>query len=610
MKISKQVVFFVILETVLFFLSICVAFLLRFDFDVPQAYIELALSYWLYFIGCVFIKIVANYFSGLYRGILDSVGIDMLTKVLVSVIISNIICVMPIFFFHMGIPRSIPLLTTIIDTAFLLSSRFLGVIVKISIKNLYINKNHRINTLIVGGGSAGAIIVKELKSNININHYPVGIIDDNPMKTGKSIYGIRILGDRNDISKIVNKFDVHEIVITIPSARKKDIRDIIDICSNLDVKIKTLPSVKDLINSEVQYSLARDIDLEDLLGRTEMNLNNVAISKIIKDKSVLVTGAGGSIGSEIVRTVVKYSPRNITLLDFYESGVYELSIYLKFQYPELNINIAVCNIQEYDLLEEVFISKNPNVVFHAAAHKHVPLMEEYPKQAIRNNIIGSFNIADLSNKYEVERFVMISTDKAVNPTNIMGATKQFAEKIVNSYSKNSNTLFSVVRFGNVLGSNGSVVPIFKRQIDHGGPVTVTHKEIVRYFMTVPEAVSLVIEAVSMSVGGETFVLDMGEPVKLYELAQKMIRFYGYTPNKDIQIEITGLRPGEKLHEELLMQDETLKSTHNKSVFISDQKIIDHKVILERLKEVRELAANGTHSQINFFLKENIEGYLS
>ena len=260
------------------------------------------------------------------------------------------------------------------------------------------------------------------------------------------------------------------------------------------------------------------------------------------------------------------------------------------------------------MLEEVFASKKPDIVFHAAAHKHVPLMEEYPKQALRNNILGTHNVVNLANKYEVERFVMISTDKAVNPTNIMGATKQFAEKIVNSYSNGSKTLFSVVRFGNVLGSNGSVIPIFKHQIERGGPVTVTHKDVVRYFMTIPEAVSLVIEAVSMSVGGETFVLDMGKPVKMYDLAKKLIRFYGHQPDQDIKIEITGLRPGEKLYEELLMSDETLKATHNKNVFISDQRVYERDVIVEKLKEVRRLAESGTALQIKEFLRENVDGY--
>ena len=610
MKINKRLIMFVTLDMLLLLLSIAISFLLRFDFNIPEKYLTLIVSIWPYFAACVVFKILAMMVLGIYKRVLSNAGVDILNKVVISIVVSNIICILPIFFLNLGLPRSIPLLIVILDLAFLLAYRFFWLLLKVSIKNFYVKKKNRINTLIVGGGSAGAIIIKELKSNIRIEHYPIGIIDDDPEKKGKYISGVEVLGDRHDIEKIVKKYDVQEIVITIPSAKSKDIREIIEICSTLKVKIKTLPSLQDMINSKVQYTLARDINLEDFLGRNEITINNEAISNVINNKSILVTGAGGSIGSEIVKTVINYSPRNITLLDFYESGVYELSVHLKHKYPMINIDIAICSIQEYDLLDEIFSSKKPDVVFHAAAHKHVPLMEEYPKQALRNNILGTYNVAALADKYECERFVMISTDKAVNPTNIMGATKQFAEKIVNSFSCSSSTLFSVVRFGNVLGSNGSVIPIFKHQIEHGGPVTVTHKEVIRYFMTIPEAACLVIEAVSMSKGGETFVLNMGEPVQLYELAKKMIRFYGYTPGEDIMIEITGLRQGEKLYEELLMSDETLKKTYNSNVLISDQKTTGHEEIMKKLESVKALAHEGSTAQIKAFLKENVDGYLN
>jgi len=609
-KVNKRLIMFITLDMLLLLSSIAISFLLRFDFSLPDKYIELILLIWPYFAACVAFKILTMLFFGIYKRVLSNAGVDILNKVVISVVISNIICILPIFFLKLGLPRSIPLLVIILDLAFLLAYRFFWILFKVSIKNFYIKKKNRINTLIVGGGSAGMIIIKELKSNIRIEHYPIGIIDDDPEKKGKYISGVEVLGNRYDIEKIVKKYDVQEIVITIPSAKGKDIREIIEICSALKIKIKTLPSLQDLINSKVKYTLARDINLEDFLGRNEINLNNKAISNVINNKSILVTGAGGSIGSEIVKMVIKYSPRNIILLDFYESGAYELSVHLKHKYPMTNIDIAICSIQEYDLLDEIFLSRKPDVVFHAAAHKHVPLMEEYPKQALRNNILGTYNVASLADKYECERFVMISTDKAVNPTNIMGATKQFAEKIVNSFACSSSTLFSVVRFGNVLGSNGSVIPIFKHQIENGGPVTVTHRDVIRYFMTIPEAASLVIEAVSMSTGGETFVLNMGEPVQLYELAKKMIRFYGYTPDEDIMIEITGLRQGEKLYEELLMSDETLKKTYNSNVLISDQKTISHEEIIKKLESVRALSRDGSTAQIKAFLKENVEGYLN
>lgn len=444
MKINKRLIMFMTLDMLLLFLSIAASFLLRFDFSVPEKYTSLIVSIWPYFVACVALKVMVMLFMGIYKRVLSNAGIDILNKVLASVVLSNIICVLPVFFLNLGLPRSIPPLITILDLAFLLSYRFFWILLKVSIKNFYIKKKNRINTLIIGGGSAGAIIIKELKTNLQINHYPVGIIDDDPDKKGKYISGVEVLGNRHEIGKIVKQYDVQEIVITIPSAKSKEISEIIEICSPLKLKIKTLPSLEQLINTQIKYTLAREIKLEDFLGRTEINLNNQAISKVISNKSILVTGAGGSIGSEIVRNVIKYNPRNIILLDFYESGVYELNIHLKHQYPLVNIDIAICSVQEYDLMDEIFMSYKPDVVFHAAAHKHVPLMEEYPKQALRNNILGTYNAASLANKYECERFVMISTDKAVNPTNIMGATKQFAEKIVNSFSPISNTFFQLL----------------------------------------------------------------------------------------------------------------------------------------------------------------------
>ncbi|MEG0372214.1 MAG: nucleoside-diphosphate sugar epimerase/dehydratase, partial [Clostridium sp.] len=421
--------------------------------------------------------------------------------------------------------------------------------------------------IVIGAGDAGAMAVKEMKKHPELGYTPVALIDDDKTKIGGFINGTPIVGNRNDIQQIVINRDIEEIIIALPSIVNDERRSIIKICNETGVRLKTLPGMYELINGKISINQIRDVEIEDLLGRDPIELNIEGIAGYLRDKVVLITGGGGSIGSELCRQIVKFGPKKLIILDIYENGAYDLQMELNFKYPEIDKEVIIASIREKDRLEEVFEKFKPEVVFHAAAHKHVPLMEANPKEAIKNNVMGTLNLARTADKYLVEKFVLISTDKAVNPTNIMGATKRMCEMIIQSINNVSKTEFVAVRFGNVLGSNGSVIPLFKKQIKEGGPITVTHPDINRYFMTIPEAAQLVIQAGSMAKGGEIFILDMGKPVKIIDLAKDLIRLSGLEPGRDIKINYTGLRPGEKLYEELLMDEEEIRNTEHKKIFI-------------------------------------------
>lgn len=415
------------------------------------------------------------------------------------------------------------------------------------------------------------------------------IIDDDKNKTGTYINGIPVVGGRREIQKYCTKYNINEIIIAIPSASKEVIGKISEECSKTKCNIKILPAITALMDDNDSKEIMkkmRPLSYEDFLGRDQIVVDNNEIIKQIKDKVILVTGGGGSIGSELSRQIAKANPKQLIIFDIYENNAYDIEQELKRNYPKLNLKAIIGSVRDYDRLEDVFKTYKPDAVFHAAAHKHVPLMEVSPNEAIKNNCLGTLNAAKLADKYKVKRFVLISTDKAVRPTNVMGATKRICEMIVQSYDKKSkNTEYVAVRFGNVLGSNGSVIPLFLKQIENGGPVTVTHKEITRFFMTIPEAVSLVLQASVYANGGEIFVLDMGKPVKIYDLAKKIIRYKGFEPNVDIKIEITGLRPGEKLYEEILMDEEGLKETPNKLIHIGKPIRFDSKKFEKNLENL-------------------------
>lgn len=451
-------------------------------------------------------------------------------------------------------------------------------------------KGDTYNVIIVGAGAAANMLIKEYqlsRRRIRISC----IIDDNPEKKGKRLNDIPIIGGREEIIEAADKYDADEIVIAIPSAEPADIRDIISICQQTKARVRRLPAIASTLTEGLSSSV-RDVNYEDLLGRDSVIIWNPELHDFIHDKVVMVTGGGGSIGSELSRQIAANEPKKLIIVDIYENSTYELEMELRRYYPNANVEVLIASVRDYNRLETIFTRYSPDVVYHAAAHKHVPLMETSPNEAIKNNCLGTLNLAKLSDKYNVKRFVMISTDKAVRPTNVMGASKRICEMIVQTYNNRSKTEFVAVRFGNVLGSNGSVIPLFLKQIEAGGPVTLTHREITRFFMTIPEAVSLVLTAGLMAKGGEIFILDMGEPVKIYDLACNLIRMKGYEPEQDIKIEVVGLRPGEKLYEEILMDEEGLQETANAKIHIGKPIELDEKQFLAKLDRLIDKAEDN------------------
>lgn len=442
--------------------------------------------------------------------------------------------------------------------------------------------------MVVGAGSAGTMIINEMLSRRELKYNPIVLIDDDRDKLGRRISGIKIEGNRHDIPYIVKEQEIDLILIAIPSLDNKNKAEIIDICKETNCKLKIIPGMYEIINGDATVSRIKDVDLEDLLGRDPIQLDNRGIADYIEGKTILVTGGGGSIGSELCRQIAVFNPKKLIIFDIYENNAYDIQNELKDSFPDLELKVLIGSIRDRDRLHEIFTKYNINVVFHAAAHKHVPLMEDSPKEAIKNNVFGTLNLALEASEAKIDRFVMISTDKAVNPTNIMGATKRLCEMIIQAVNKESQTEFVAVRFGNVLGSNGSVIPLFKRQIANGGPVTVTHKKIIRYFMLIPEAAQLVLQAGAFAKGGEIFVLDMGKPVKIYDLACDLIRLSGLEPNRDIKIVFTGLRPGEKLYEELLMSEEGLEDTVHKKIHVGKPTFEDMNSLTIKLEQLHKL----------------------
>ena len=454
----------------------------------------------------------------------------------------------------------------------------------------------RKNVLVIGAGEATKILLTTIKNSMKDTYKVVGLIDDNENKLNYAISGNKILGTRYDIPRICKENNVEVIFFTISNISPDDRRKILEICQETGCKVRILPGTKELIKDKPLIQSFRDVQIEDLLGRDPIKLDNKNIGKLIENKVVLVTGGGGSIGSELCRQIIKFKPSKLVIVDIYENNLYDIEQELKFNYPDMKIDAIVASVREKHRLNEIFEQYHPYLVFHAAAHKHVPLMETSPLEAIKNNVFGTYNTVKCADEYGVKRFILISTDKAVNPTNIMGATKRLCELIIQAKNKVSKTEYAAVRFGNVLGSNGSVVPLFKKQIAKGGPVTVTHKEITRFFMTIPEAVSLVLQAMSGAKGGEIFVLDMGEPVKIYDMAIKLIKLSGLEPNVDIQIKVTGLRPGEKLYEELLMAEEGLTETKHDKIHVARPSDIDMKKLETKLAKLQHLLDNSNNEQ--------------
>ncbi len=444
--------------------------------------------------------------------------------------------------------------------------------------------------LIIGAGNAGLQVIRDLLPRLDRNYKVVGVIDDNTTKQNSSISGINVIGGRNKIISTCEKYNVDVILFAIANIDKKEKTEILNICNQTKAQVKVIPDMKEILysNKPLKINTFKDVEIEDLLGRDPIRLENDDIAAFIKDKIVLVTGGGGSIGSELCRQIASFGARELLMVDIYENTLYEIELEIRKKYPELNLTAIIASVRDSKRINEIFEKYKPEIVFHAAAHKHVPLMETSPIEAIKNNVFGTYNVAKAANDFEVDKFILVSTDKAVNPTSVMGATKRICEMIIQMQNSKSKTNYVAVRFGNVLGSHGSVIPIFKKQIAQGGPVTVTHKDITRYFMTIPEAVGLILQAITFAEGGEIFVLDMGEPVKIYDLAEKMVRLSGYEPNVDMPIKITGLRPGEKLYEELLVAEEGLSKTIHEKIMVTKIMDFDAKEVHKDLAILRKV----------------------
>lgn len=487
------------------------------------------------------------------------------------------------------------------------ASRFMYRMIR-TVLNKYRNIKTSNNVMIIGAGEATNVIMREIQNSSYLANSNIAcIIDDDRRKVGKYIRGVKVIGTRDKIKEAAKLYDIDEIIFAIPSASNEVKRDILNICKETDCTLKILPGVYQMVDGEINVNSIRNVDVLDLLGRDPIEVDIESIMGYVKDKVIMVTGGGGSIGSELCRQLVSHKPKQLIIFDIYENNAYDIQQELKINYPDANVVTLIGSIRNVSRLESVFAQYKPDIVYHAAAHKHVPLMEVSPDEAVKNNVVGTWNVARMADKYGVKKFVMISTDKAVNPTNVMGATKRICEMIVQTYNEISKTDFVAVRFGNVLGSNGSVIPLFKRQIEAGGPVTVTDPNIIRYFMTIPEAVSLVLQAGAYAKGGEIFILDMGEPVKIDDLAKNLIRLSGYTLGVDMEIKYTGLRPGEKLYEELLMKEEGLQETDNKLIHIGKPIEFDKENFFDNLEKLKEEAYSET-GNIREYLKKVVDTY--
>lgn len=596
MTYHKRMTVLIAVDIMIIWLSIYSSFYFRFVGDIPPAYSYQLVIYGLYStIICTAFMVLFKLYNRVWQ--YASVG-ELLSIAKAAVL--GCIASYAMTYIHTGqvVPLSIFLRT--FETILLLMGgvRFAWRMFR---DNYYKKKDSQRRALVVGAGDCGALIVKEMKYNPNSAMYPVGFVDDDPLKHRMQVKGLPVFGGREQIPYLVEKLDIHDIVIAMPSASKKDISEIIEKCKETKAKLKIIPRLDEMIQGKLGIQSIRDVDVEDLLGRDPIRVDLDGIADYVEQKVVLITGAGGSIGSELCRQIAPFKPKLLLLLGHGENSIYAIENEMKRLFPEQPIESIIGDIQDRSRMEEVFGTFRPQVVFHAAAHKHVPLMEKNPAEAIKNNVFGTRNVADCADQYGAERFVLISSDKAVNPTSIMGATKRIAEMYIQCLDRTSSTKFVAVRFGNVLGSRGSVIPLFKEQIALGGPVTVTHPEMIRYFMTIPEAVQLVIQAGSFAGGGEIFILDMGKPVKIVDLARDLIKFSGFEPDVDIAIKFTGTRPGEKLFEELLLSEEGLSSTTHNRIFISKPLQINWRKFEFELKSLEQVV-----EQDHYVIKELVK----
>ena len=582
---KRRAMLICIFDCVSIFVSFLFALWIRFDLSISEIPIYYFNNYIRFIPFWIVFSIVIFVLFKLYSSVWSFVSGDEVVRIVEAYFVLAIAGVVYIIMHgYTLIPLSVYIIGFVFSIICTIVIRFSYRFFRL-IKNKYEieDDSSKANVMIIGAGSAGMAILGELDPRIS---KVLCFIDDNPNKRNKILHGIPIAGDRNDIVELAKKYNISLIIYAIPSSSNKDKKEILEICSQTACQVQVLPGVFQLVNGDVSISQLRKVDVQDLLGREPIKVNNSEILQSISNKVVMVTGGGGSIGSELCRQIAKSNPKQLIVFDIYENNAYEIQQELKRSYNDLDLVVLIGSVRNTARLDYVMSTYKPDIVFHAAAHKHVPLMEDSPNEAIKNNVFGTLKMAQMSAKYGVKRFVLISTDKAVNPTNIMGASKRLCEMVVQMMDRESETEFVAVRFGNVLGSNGSVIPLFKKQIEEGGPVTVTHPDITRFFMTIPEAVSLVLQASYYAKGGEIFVLDMGQPVRIDDMARNLIRFSGLEPDVDIKIEYTGLRPGEKLYEELLMDEEGLQDTDNNMIHIGKPIVMDDEKFKEDLNRLR------------------------
>ncbi|GAU77745.1 nucleoside-diphosphate sugar epimerase/dehydratase [Fusibacter sp. 3D3] len=584
----------VFLDIISFFMSFLWAYMIKFD-GIKQIPTELRYHLVDGIILMVVAKLIILILMKMYSKIWRFAGITEMIDVIIAAAVGTGVVMGGLFLISRHpelskvlIPRSILLLSFIFDVIFIGGTRFsYRLFFHVSPKEI-IRHQHQKRVLIYGAGQAGVMVLKELNARANNEYAVVGFMDDDVSKKGQRMHGLFVYGNKQELLKTLAKEDINMLVLAMPSASEVVKKEILNLVKDTGVKISILPKVHDIIDGTIAYSSIRPVEIEDLLGREQVQLNNRQISKYLEGKRVMVTGGGGSIGSELCRQIAKYKPDRLIIVDIYENNAYDIQLELKRTFPNLALEVFIASVRDEKRIKSLFERFRPQVVFHAAAHKHVPLMEDSPEEAIKNNVFGTYNVAKSAFEFESEKFVLISTDKAVNPTNVMGASKRLCEMVVQAFaSQKHKTEFVAVRFGNVLGSNGSVIPIFKKQIKEGGPVTVTHPDIIRYFMTIPEAAQLVIQAGGFAMGGEIFVLDMGDPVKIDTLARDLIRLSGFEPDVDIKVTYSGLRPGEKLYEELLMSEEGLVSTENEKIFVAKPMDITLDELLKGLDRLKE-----------------------
>ena len=579
----------VIYDVISIVLASYVAILWRYDFhldEIPGHFMQ-PIEHFLPV--NILVTLIVFYIMRLYSSLWAFAGETELQNIVVACVLSMLAGAVGLQFFKVtsrAVPRSYYPAYMAVLVVCIFASRYSYRFFR-GLKHKQQNKKNLISVMVIGAGEAANLIIKEIV-NSNFSTMVIKcIIDDDKGKWGRYIQGIKVAGGREKIVECADIYDVDEIIVAMPSAPRTEIKEILDICKDTNCKLRSLPGMYQLVNGEVNVSKLRDVELEDLLGREPITVDMDSILGYVQGKVVLVTGGGGSIGSELCRQIANHKPKQLIIVDIYENSVYDIQQELKLKFPDLNLMVLIASVRNTNRMNYIFSKYRPNIVYHAAAHKHVPLMEDSPTEAIKNNVFGTFKTAQAAAMSGVKRFVMISTDKAVNPTNIMGASKRICEMIIQTFDKHYETEFVAVRFGNVLGSNGSVIPLFRKQIAAGGPVTVTHPDIIRYFMTIPEAVSLVLQAGAYAKGGEIFVLDMGEPVKILSLAENLIKLSGYRVGEDIKIEFTGLRPGEKLYEELLMDEEGMKDTANRMIHIGKPIELDEYEFFAQLKELKD-----------------------